>query len=159
MFLDPYILACPSSEIVEVTEDDLPSLLGMAEGFFREGKLPGIFDADTFLKSWSYLLKSGMCRIIGLRVRGAIVGALGFTIMADLNTSLVNAQELFWFVSPEHRRGRAAISLLSAYEAKARALGASSVTMAHLESTHQDLGRFYERKGYQKSETLYRKKL
>ena len=152
-------LAAPASEIVEVTEDDLPLMVDMAEGFFREGSLPGVFDAKVFLQSWTYLLKSGLCRIIGLRVHGSIVGALGFTVMADLNTTLVNAQELFWFVAPEHRRGRAAFTLLAAYENKARALGAHSVTMAHLESTHQDLGRFYERKGYSKVETYYRKDL
>lgn len=152
-------LAAPPSEIVEISEEDLPLMVGMAGEFFREGKLPGVFKPDVFLQSWSYLLKSGLCRIIGLRVRGSIVGALGFTIMADLNTSLVNAQELFWFVAPEHRRGRAAFTLLAAYEEKARVLGAHSVTMAHLESTHQDLGRFYERKGYSKVETYYRKDL
>lgn len=159
MLMEPPVLAAAPSEIVEISEDDLPLMVDMAKTFFQEGKLPGKFDREIFLNSWTHLLKSGLCRILGLRVHGVVVGAFGFTIMADLNTTLVNAQELFWFVSPEHRRGRLAFRLLEAYEETARRLGAHSVMIAHLESTNQDLGRFYERRGYSKVETNYRKDL
>lgn len=158
MLMEPPVLTAAPSEIVEISEDDLPLMVDMAKAFFEEGKLPGIFNSGVFLQSWAFLLKSGLCRILGLRVNGVIVGAIGFTVVGDLNTTLVNAQELFWFVSPAHR-GRGALSLLRAYENKAKAIGAHSVAIAHLESTHQDLGRFYERRGYSKVETIYRKDL
>lgn len=146
-------------EVVDLKPDDLSDLIGLAEGFFSEGKLPGKFDAETFLRNWSVLLGTGHAFIVALKQGDEMLGALGFCIMPDLNCQMLNSQELFWFVLPQHRHGRTAFRLIDAYEKKARELGAASVTMAHLEHLNQNLGAFYERRGYTKSEVLYRKTL
>ncbi len=146
-----------SFDIQPIAAEDLPALVPLAEQFFNEGKLPGEFSAEVFLRSWSVLLNSGMCHILAARDGAAVAGAIGFTLCADLNTSLINAQELFWFVSPEQRRGTVAFRLLREYEDRAKAMGANSVTMAHIQGHNESLGSLYQRRGYAKSEILYRK--
>lgn len=147
------------TEIVELRSSDLDSILPIAKRFFEEAKLPGSFDIDTFHRSWKAMLDAGLCHIIMLKRGDDVLGAIGFCVMGDLNCAMRNAHELFWFVLPEHRKGRAAFKLLDAYEKKAIELGASSAVIAHLANLNENLGAFYERRGYIKTEILYRKPL
>lgn len=66
------------------------------------------------------------------------------------------AQELAWWVSPDHR-GRAALRLLDAYEQWAADKGCALVGMAHLGD--ERLSRLYDRRGYAKTETAFLKRL
>lgn len=66
------------------------------------------------------------------------------------------AKETVWYIAPE-ARGRAAISMLRAYEDWAREQGCVSVGMASLATN--DVSRLYERMGYAPAETHFVKAL
>lgn len=66
------------------------------------------------------------------------------------------SKETVWYIDPS-ARGRAALSMLSAYEEWARSKGCVKVGMASL--AINDVSKIYERKGYSKVETHFIKNL
>lgn len=64
------------------------------------------------------------------------------------------AKETVWFIAPQ-ARGRAAIKMLSAYEAWAKEQNCTAIGMASLETN--DVSKLYLRRGYQPVETHFLK--
>lgn len=85
---------------------------------------------------------------------GKIVGGIG-GLYAPLyfNDQYRIAQELFWWVEPDHRARRAWIKLLRAFESAAASAGCAWITMLLLAGPNApQLERFYLRDGYRPSE-------
>lgn len=85
-------------------------------------------------------------------------GAVVFPAFFDSQTLL--AQELFWWVSPEHRKAGVATELLEALEAAAKSHGAKALFMLCLDDLDGErVSRMYERRGYRPTERLFLRKL
>lgn len=91
---------------------------------------------------------------------GEVCGGIGGMHYPDLLTAQKLAVELFWYVKPEYRTGMWPIRLLKEFEVWASMCYCTSVNMIHMEcSMPEKLAEIYQRLGYSKFETIYRKKL
>lgn len=88
----------------------------------------------------------------------AMAAAVLFPFYMDGQTIL--AQELFWWVSPEHRKSGLAIELLDAMEKTAKALGAKAILMLCIDSLDGErVASIYKRRGYKPAERTFMRKL
>lgn len=142
----------------QLSTADLPALLHLAPLFWAEGKLPGRFVPEVFMRTWESLFSIGVGRIIGYFEFDQIRGALAYVLMPDPNDGVPTATEMFWFVDPLCRG--AGLRLLSAFEEEAKAAGAERLVMVHLTSINApELRHLYERRGYREVETHYLKEI
>lgn len=87
------------------------------------------------------------------------VGTLfAFATPVFYNTTVYQAYELLWWVTPEKRKNRDAIRLFKCYEAWAAKIGCETIQTSLVHGWF-DLEKFYLRNGYTKTETSYRKRL
>ena len=88
----------------------------------------------------------------------AMAAAVLFPAYMDAQTVL--AQELFWWVSPEHRKSGTAIELLGALEETAKALGAKAILMLSIDALDGErVAHIYKRRGYKPAERTFMRKL
>lgn len=85
--------------------------------------------------------------------RGFLLGYVAASPMADISF----ARDFGWWIDPGHR-GIAAAEMLDAFELWADQHNATFACMAAMEANPR-AGRIYERRGYQKTETHYLKRL
>jgi GNAT superfamily N-acetyltransferase len=141
---------------VELAE--LTQLAKLGEKFWAEGKLPGKFVPEVFVKTWDTFHQLGMGAIIGLFDGANPVGAIGAIAYPDPNDGELVVTETFWFVDPAHRG--AGLKLLDAFEAWAMNRGAKRIVLVHLvQLAPEVLRRLYLRKGYQEIEVHFIKSL
>ena len=79
---------------------------------------------------------------------------------AFMDSRSLMAQELFWWVSPEHRGSGVAIELLEAIESAAKRMGAKALLMLcidHLDG--ERVAEIYKRRGYRAAERMFMRKL
>jgi GNAT superfamily N-acetyltransferase len=86
-----------------------------------------------------------------------IIGMLGLIVAPNILTGQHYADEIAWWVDPEHRKSRAAHRLLCAAENWARQKGLSVLKM--VAPAGSEIGTFYERRGYVLVESAYQKVL
>lgn len=144
--------------IRQATIDDLPNLGALAEQFFASSRHLREFDLNTFVANWTQFITLGIGVVFLLEDdEKTPLGAIGGLAFPDVNCGKLAAQEAFWFVAPESR-GAGGVRLLDAFERWACGKGCVEIRMVHLEdSMPEKLQRFYERRGYEKSETVYTK--
>lgn len=92
------------------------------------------------------------------RRSGQIVGTIAVLIHRNLFSGDTEATELFWWVEPEHRRTTAAMDLLKKSEVWAKDRGVKYLTMI-APLGNERLTKLYERRGFEKIETSYRRSL
>lgn len=94
-------------------------------------------------------------------VEGEVVGMIaGLVFPFYFNKAHPNAQEMFWWVDPAHRKSRVGIGLLTAFEEWAAEKGAKTVQMGTVAKLNPEkLAAIYKKKGYQESETYWTKVL
>lgn len=139
---------------------DLPLLVEGAKLFFGEGKLPGVFDPNTFLDGWARLITSGVGVIFIAWESDTVKGAIGGAMSPDINTGDITAAEMFWFMKPDHRRGLDGIRLLKAFEDWSRQNGAIRIWMLHVVGLNDNrFESLYPRLGYSLAERIYIKDL
>lgn len=61
---------------------------------------------------------------------GEIIGILGIVVMPQLFSGEIAAQEVIWYVPPEHRLGAPGLKLLWAAQGEARSMGAKLIKMS-----------------------------
>lgn len=142
---------------------ELDAALPIARAFHAESGLGSDFDASHFmagLENWSasgslYLCASSPDGRLS-NVHGCLCGILAPHFM----TGEVLANELFWFILPEHRGGKDAIRMLDDFEAWAREHGATHLIMASFaRGTPETVNRLYQRRGFDPIETHHLKPL
>jgi GNAT superfamily N-acetyltransferase len=140
--------------------EDAPRVLEMARHFL-EGSSYGRwfpFRPRTMARLVDELLEGGIIFVLE-PTPGLIVGMLCACPVQDPFSGLGIADELAWWVEPEHRRGTGGPKLLRSLEAWARQKGLSLVTMVAPVESDGDVGRFYTRLGYTAVETKFVKRL
>lgn len=151
------------SEIRHANEGDVLDLVDMGQNFFEESGLSDVaaWDALSFEVTVRTLLSGA--------VRGSLLVAEQETILVGMtgavifplycNLKLQLAQEIFWFVDPDYRKGLGG-SLLDELEADCRRKGADIFMSAQIAGQRDDaFARLYQRRGYRPSENLYMRKL
>jgi len=134
--------------------DQLQILAPMGLEFWNEMGMPGKFVPELWIESWKSLLHQSTALIIGLMRNQQLMGAIGGTIVRDLNDHEIIAVEQFWFVTSE-ARGHG-LRLLDEFDKVARFRGAKRVLVGHIHAGRTDLWqRILERKGFSLLESHY----
>ena len=99
------------------------------------------------------------CQIVLVDDQHRAMAAAGL-FPAFMDSQTLMAQELFWWVSPEHRGTGVAIELLEAMENAAKQLGARAMLMLCIDRLDGNkVAGIYKRRGYRAAERLFMRKL
>lgn len=128
--------------------------------FHEEKSVPGAFNPDVFMKNWTLFISSGNGVIFGLWKDETLIGGLGGYIFPDITTGESVANEFFWFVQKEDRRGSWPLRLRHEYQTWAKSLGAVRYRMVHLLEPNETpstvrLAHVYRRLGMNPIEVVY----
>lgn len=141
--------------IRKATLADIPRIVDMGRRFFEAMANPliGDYSEEAAAATAKMLIESDD----GILLVGPH-GMAGALVYPFYMTGQSTAQELFWWVDPDHR-GMGQM-LLTALESAARAKGAETMTMIALENLNPDaVGAIYRRAGYRPSEHSYIRRL
>lgn len=89
--------------ITELTWQDIPALASLGPTFAAESPAMGVFNRVHFTTTLSELMNNGLVHGWVATSDEGIVGALAFVLSPSLTSGEMTAQELFWFVLPDHR--------------------------------------------------------
>lgn len=149
--------------IRHATEEDLPAILTMGRAFFSEAGWPDLVQWDeasveATLRRFLTGEQAGALLVAEWEGRPVGMAAVVFYPFY-FNAQAKAAQELFWYVDPEHRVG-AGRALLDGMEAAAREGGAEVFTMLSVAGLRDDaLARIYRRRGFRAAERSFIKRL
>jgi GNAT superfamily N-acetyltransferase len=138
-------------------ESDLLELLRMSERFFDKS---GYADLTTFSKEDStktlmHLIDAGTLLTDG---KSLMLGFLVFPLFVNMQT--IVAQELFWWVDEEARKGGQGIKLLKSAEKLAKEKGATALMMLSIkELDGEKINKLYSALGYTEREQTYMRAL
>ena len=113
-------------------------------------------DGQTLYNTLDKLLAHDDHAIFVADRSGQVVGAIGLAMGRNLFAGTVECSEVFWWVEPEHRQTKAGILLLKKAEAWSRDRGAKHLIMI---APNERVERLYTRRGFDKIETTYVRKL
>jgi GNAT superfamily N-acetyltransferase len=148
--------------IRNATQEDAEALVRMGAAWAEEAGMPARFGVEfcpqSFLTTCEALARTGIMLIA--EHEGKPVGMLGAAFIPVLwNYKTLLAQETWWYVEPERRKGLG-VALLKEYEERASAKGVSFSGIVHeLGPRRQAVGRLYEAKGYAPAESVFFKRL
>lgn len=150
--------------IREATSDDVPRIVELVLEFIRTTPYAAVIaESPERIAGLARMLLDGLGVIYVAELNETAWGPayiVGFIAIAELEQPLTGiriAEELAWFIDPNHRSGRAGYHLLRSAEAWARQKGLHMLKMVAPSNT--DVGRFYSRVGYAPLETAYIKQL
>jgi hypothetical protein len=142
--------------IREALVSDLKEIFYIGERFYNEMDWPEKFNEESFIKYWTIFINSKTGTIFILEEKGIIVGILGALLYIDPMTGSKHAQEIFWYVSKNHRgRGFLLLKAYDEWQMKAQCMISSIAHM--LNFMPQKLNKVYKRYGYLPVEVHYRK--
>jgi GNAT superfamily N-acetyltransferase len=134
------------------TLSDLPEIMDMGKALHAESPRYSIlsYNSDKVEALARQVIPAGGAHVA--EINGKIIGVIaGFVVERWFGDDKI-ASDYTFYVKPEHRRGRAALLLLRAFEGWAYLNGALDIipgtsTMIDAEGT----ARFYEKLGYERS--------
>lgn len=136
---------------------DYSILLPLAEQCCTELKRK-TFDPVAFLSTWEMFQMSPFPSVVfGLYHEKEFVGGIGGVIVNDWLDGLSYAQEMFWYIQPEHRGGDHAKRLLMRLHQWAKEHGAVETRAGHpsFGSQERAFRAMYTRMGYTPLDTNY----
>jgi hypothetical protein len=139
---------------------DIPKLVEMSKRFFDASGYSDITEFDEFsMHATLSALIGNQNAVVLVVVKSIPVGmACALIYPFYFNAGHTTAQELFWWIDPEHRGIGG--NLLDAMAAGVKAKGALSLSMIALERlSPEKAGAIYERRGFRPSERSWIKKL
>jgi GNAT superfamily N-acetyltransferase len=156
--------------IREATPEDIPRLIEMATRFLLDTRYGSLFDNQATPVTIAQLIIQVMaigviyvadCQMFTRMVDSDVVeqgdpylvGMLAIVCLPHPLTGKPYADEIAWWVEPQHRGGSIGPKMLRAAEDWATTNGANMVKMVAPADT--TVGKFYERMGYQAVETAY----
>jgi ribosomal protein S18 acetylase RimI-like enzyme len=132
---------------------DLPQMLAMGQRFFDASGYSDITSFDP--ESLEATLKNAPDSVfLVVEKDGVLVGMAGAIVYPFyFNLKHRTAQEMFWWVNPEHRGvgGQLFYALMS----EVKKMGAESISMIALESSGDKVIKFYEKRGFRPSERSF----
>lgn len=135
--------------------EDAQALCRMGHAFYKEAGLPGSFSEEHFINFWQQALNEERGVLLIADAGGGAVGTIAALLYADPNNGELVAQEMFWWVDPEHRDAESG-NLMDAYEGWARSVGAKRIVVSAIHGMRERcLERYYEKRGYRPVETNF----
>lgn len=143
-------------EIRKLNQSEISLCLEIGRSFFEEGGLPGKFNEDVFISSWSEWIILGTGAIHAAFNGDELTGIIGGLAYNDSNTGDKTATEMFWYVNEEHRSSGVGIKLLESFESWSKRCGAKNIIMVHLHDLMDErLCALYTTRGYKKIESSF----
>ena len=124
---------------------EIDDILAMAERFTVEADMKAAFSVDECAGHWTNLPDKVA---IGLYSKDQLVGILAGYIAPQFFTGVRLAQELFWYVAPEHRGSFASLKMLDLFEEWAKEKKVFGITMVSLAKGSDSVPRLYAKRGY-----------
>ena len=140
--------------IRDATSADIPRLVEMGTRFLTETVYSGrvAVNPTAMTRTLELLLASDVGALFVSEADGVLTGMIGLLVFEHPITGERTAQELFWWVEPEHRGY--GLRLLKRGEQWAATAGAHQV---HMIAPTPAVGQLYERLGYGYLEAAYQK--
>ena len=139
------------------SREGVKKIFSLAEQFTTASE-SALYDPETMLTTWDYLLKNKLGVLITYTKKGKAVGVIGGIKHPDMTSGIMTATESFWFVDPEHRG--IGLFLLKAFEDWAKEEGCKRILMmALLDSLPEKAIRIYQQAGYKPLEVTYIKEV
>lgn len=147
-----------SYKITAATLEDLPALVYLAGSFLETSKYGAIipFDVDTIRGFVEKLLETGGA-FIARDETGDAVGMIGLVSFRHVWSGEHVAEELAWYVKPDHRASTVGPRLLTAGLTWARGRGCDIIRCSA--PAGSDVGAFYTRRGFMEVDTTFVKRL
>jgi GNAT superfamily N-acetyltransferase len=139
--------------IREATDADTDRLVEMAVAFIAESRYAEVIATNPGKLAALVARLLSIGTVIVAAVGAELVGMIAIARVESLFGGRDYADEVAWWVEPEHRHGRIGPRLLFAAEAWAVAQDLGSIRM--VAPSGSDVGAFYERNGYEAIETTY----
>lgn len=124
----------------------------------------GGFDQDSFIKTLIGVvngLHGHPGAVFVMEATGKVVGAVGMVSAPKwFNHSILQAQEMFWWVDEDHRGSRDSFRLFKRVEQWADEIGAQEIVVASTAKIEPErFERFYRKLGYERRDIYYLKEL
>lgn len=134
---------------------DLPEMARMAIAFADEAYGGGCAP-DVFVKFIIQITTNGSGAVFMLEKDGKPVGGAGVMKAQHWFKGHEVAEEMFWWIEPEHRGGRGALLLFNAIEDWYETSGAKELIVTHTEKINPEkTAKFYLKRGFEKMETKF----
>lgn len=148
------------SDIRHGTMEDWPAVWRMSQDFYITTSYVAdypIDEASTY-ELYESLVTNGF--VLLAEEDEQVFGMLGCLYSPFvLNTNIMLATELMWWVDPEHRKSPASLGLMHAAEEEAKEAGCRSITMSKLSTSPAVVARIYEANGYVEQDSSFVKEL
>lgn len=140
---------------------DVSEIMRMSRHFLGLANFPYPMDENSVSDLIGEMLEGDEGVILVVDVGESLAGMAAASLVAfPFNRACVYAQELCWWIEPEHRGGSLALRLLKQLEISVKELGAERLMMVCVDGLKADsVGKFYERRGYQPQGRSYLKEL
>lgn len=142
-------------------EEDWGDMLRMAGDFVASNPYGMGLSPDAFRGLFDNALTGDHLAFWIARAHGQAAGMMGaITYPLFFNPAMNIAQELFWWVNPEHRATQAGKALLASFEGWAEQYGAHRLMLLAQENDRiAAIDRLYRTMGYAPIERVYYKEL
>ena len=136
---------------------EMGDLIALAQHFHAASEIGAEFAPDIFANTMGGMAQEGRLGAFGMFDGDKMVGCLLGCVLGHFLARAALAQELMWWVEPEHRRNSGAIRLVDLFEKWAKERGAFGIVMASFELTDGDnrLEAIYRKRGYKLLERHY----
>lgn len=141
-----------------VAQDEWRRVLACGEPFFRERNLPGVFDPEKALRTWTVLSSVVPTLIVAAFEGPQILGAIGRMILSMDWSAHEYTGEAFWYVLPAYRNKFVGVRMLALADQWARNQGVKDFRLGAFHG--EDFERsehVYGRLGYHPYTTTFRK--
>lgn len=142
-------------------ESDWPEMLAMGIEFAASNPHNVGFSPDAFRGLFDHAMTGDHLAFWIAQSNGVAAGMMGaITYPLFFNPAMKIAQELFWWVKPEHRATQAGKALLASFEGWAEKSGAHRLMLLAQENDRiPAIDRLYKTMGYAPIERVYYKEL
>ena len=143
--------------------EDMADLVRMGRAFHAQSSMSRVaeFDETSFATTLAALLLGDVAGAVLVAERDGKLTGMTACLLFPMyfNFACPAAQELFWWVEPEHRTGTG-VALIDALETAAREAGAKAFLSASIAGLRDEaIARLYARRGYALTENTYIKAL
>lgn len=148
--------------IREATLKDIPELTDLLIPFYYESGLMekgmNLCVKSCITTAESMIESNGIVFVAG---EETLIGSLGvFVSPWHFNYEQYSAQEVWFYVKPDHRKGSVGLRLIDAYIKWAKGKNITRLALVSLPNKERSkIERLYERKGFAPSEKFYARRL
>jgi hypothetical protein len=128
---------------------ELEDVIPLAQAFHAEAKIGSTFSPERFLRTIS---QPGVV-VFGMHVLGELVGCFVGSLAEQYLTTAIVAQEMMWYVKPEHRGNGQVFFMFDGFEQWAAKHNVEAIIMVNLTDGNPRVRKLYASRGYREIES------